>query len=257
MQRLIFAGLIVGSLIAGFCIGAAHSQPAAADKPAATASLEATKLAKAEKQIADLKRKLSAAKAENDKLARQLAKPAVAKPVAGKKSDIVLSAGADVDILDEMKKKLSAEDFKKATNALVRLKANMAAKAKSKLEFLKSIDVTGMTKAERDNHKKFIGLVEQRESIRSKMKLGIPDQKTMEELVTAEMQLSILAKKERATLSRQLATELGYTGDDAEAICDAVKNIHDCTGNGLDNMMEMVEDAQGDGAGAKIQMMAL
>lgn len=247
MKKFVFSVLAAGCLAvvycAGLCVGA-RVQRSKTAQSAKDCGTEARKLADAEKKIADLKRRLAAAKAANEKTARQTVK-AAAEPSAGKKDEVILSAGPDVDILDEMKKRLSEEDFKNATNALARLKANMAAKAKGKIEFLKSVDVSGMTKDERADHQKFIELVEYREAIRSNMKLGLPDPKVMQDLVKTEMRISVLSKKERATLSRRLAAELGYAGEDAEAVCDAVKNIYDCTGNGLDNMMEMAEGASG------------
>ena len=121
----------------------------------------------------------------------------------------------------------------------------------------KTRPIQAMTKKEREGHAKFIGLVEKREAVQSKMKLGLLDQGTLQELVETQMQMAPLAKEERDALARELARELGYTGGDAEAIRDAVANIFDVTASGFDGMMDASEGMPGVEIGTEVQVVPL
>ena len=71
------------------------------------------------------------------------------------------------------------------------------------------------------------------------------------------MQLMPLSKAERATLARELARELGYTGEDVESVQEAVANIFDCTSGGLDGMMDAAEGMPGVEIGTDVQVLTL
>ena len=66
-----------------------------------------------------------------------------------------------------------------------------------------------------------------------------------------------LSKAERATLARELARELGYTGEDVESVQDAVGNIFDCTAGGLGEMMDAAEGMPGVEIGTDVQVLTL
>ena len=138
-----------------------------------------------------------------------------------------------------------------------RIKAKMAEKAQDRMAFLKSIDTSAMSQTEREGHEKFLELTAKREAVRSKMKFGLPDQQTIQEMMAVEMQLMPLAKAERAALSRELARELGYTGEDVESLQEAVGNIFDCTAGGLDGMMDAAEGMPGVEIGTDVQVLTL
>ena len=74
------------------------------------------------------------------------------------------------------------------------------------------------------------------------MKGGIPDQSTIQELMEAEIQMAPIAKAERVALARELARELGCTGEDVDTVQEAIGNIFDCTsGGGLGSMEDMMD----------------
>ena len=121
----------------------------------------------------------------------------------------------------------------------------LANRASSKIDFLRAIDVSRMSDAERRNHETFIALAEKREAAMAKTKCGIPDPATLQEVVMIGMQLTPVAKKERSVLVREVARELGYAGDDVDVVHDAMLSIYDAT---TPEMLDAFVDAAKDGA---------
>ena len=249
------AALVAGAIAAAFTAGRISSACAGREgcgpEAPAVSCGDAAKLAKAERRIAVLERKLAAA--------REKLRPGTADSVPAADGGVSVVGGTNVDIIAELKKNLSGEDFDRTTNAMSRIKAKMAAKAQDRMAFLKSIDTSMMSQAEREGHEKFLELTAKREAVRSKMKFGLPDRQTIQEMIELEMQLKPLAKAERAALSRELARELGYTGEDVESLQEAVGNIFDCTagGFGLDGMMDAAEGMPGVEIGTDVQVLTL
>lgn len=246
------AGFVAGRLVPGPQKNAADAAPAAAQDDSA-------KLEKATRRIAELERKLDAVKRSSARRNRKDSAKAAEAAADGAK-DFAVSSGTNLDIVAELKKNLSEEDFDKATNAMTRITAKMSEKARNRMEFLRSVDTSAMTKQEREGHARFIELMEKREAVRSKMKFGIPDQKTLQELMEVELQIAPQAKAERAALSRELARELGYTGEDVNAVQEAVGNIIDCTSGELGGMMdaaEAMEGMPGVEIGTEVQVLSL
>ena len=238
--------MIVAGLCAAFLAGRSSVSQTEAEAKPTVGEADAARLEKAERRIADLKQKLAAARkaAKESRSNATGAEQEIVAP-AGDGAGIVMLGGTNVDILAELRKNLSnlsEEDFNRATNAMLRFREKMAAKAQSRIDFLKAVDVSDMSREDRDQHAKFIELAERREAIKAKMMLGIPDQQTLNEIVEVEMQIWPVAKKERAVLARELTRELGYTGDDADAVYDAIGNIFDSTsGGGFEGAMEAAE----------------
>ena len=212
------------------------------EKP--VASDDAEKLAKAQKRIVALEKKLAAL--EKKRAVAEAAKKsetpkAEATSGQGARTVVVEDGG---DVLESLRKNLSEDDFKAATNALAAIRAKLSNKARSKIDFLKSIDVSRMNEAERKNHETFIALAEKREAAMAKMKGGIPDATTLQEVVMVGMQMTPVAKKERSALVREVARELGYAGDDVDVVHDTMLNIYDATApEGLDAFVNDAHDA--------------
>lgn len=254
MNRIVVPVLIAGAIAAGFYAGRISSACAGKEEDRPKASAEssggAAKLAKAERRIAELERKLAAT--------RPRPRPDTANRVQPADEEAVVVGGTNVDIIAELKKNLSDEEFDQATNAMSRIKAKMAEKAQDRMAFLKSIDTSAMSQTEREGHEKFLELTAKREMVRSKMKFGLPDQQTIQELMEVELQLMPLAKAERAALSRELARELGYTGEDVESLQEAVGNIFDCTsGGGFDGIMDAADGMPGVEVGTDVQVITM
>ena len=85
-------------------------------------------------------------------------------------------------------------------------------------------------------------LFDRREKAKAKMKGGSPDQSTIQELMEAEIQMAPIAKAERVALARELARELGCSGEDVDTVQEVIGNIFDCTsGGGLGGMEDMMD----------------
>lgn len=239
MKKSVWAFMFVAGVAVGFALCKAFVPQAAeteakAEKP--IASEEAEKLAKAQKRIAALEKKRAVAKVVTKS---EMPKDEATSGNGPKK--IVVKDGDDV--LESLRKNLSEDEFKAATNALSAIRAKLADKARSKIDFLRSIDVSHMSEAERKNHETFIALAEKREAAMAKMKGGIPDATTLQEVVMVGMQMTPVAKKERSALVREVARELGYAGDDVDVVHDAMQNIYDATApEGLDAFVDAAHE---------------
>ena len=258
MKNVIWIVLALAGTAGGFFAGEAWSRRAAAkaavEEPRPADNKDA-RLVEAKKRIGELEKDLASARraaaksAKDAELARkeaEAAQKAVAEGIPSK----VVKVGQDGDILGELKNKLSNDEFSHVTNAFSQLRAKLAKRAKSRQDYLASIDVAGMSARERENHTRFMSLLAKREAAAAKMKGGIPDQDTLQEMVQIGLEMATAAKEERSTLLRQVAREMGYAGDDVEVIHDTMKNIFDCTNaGGLGGIGDIAESFGGDGAG--------
>ena len=247
MKKSVWVFMFVVGAAVGFAVCKAFA-PQAAETEARTgkpiASEEAEKLAKAQKRIAALEKKLAALEKKRAvaTAAKKTEMPKAEATSGNGPKKIVVKEGDDV--LESLRKNLSEDEFKAATNALSAIRAKLADKARSKIDFLRSIDVSHMSEADRKNHETFITLAEKREAAMAKMKGGIPDPATLQEVVLVGMQMTPVAKKERSALVREVARELGYAGDDVDVVHDAMLNIYDATApEGLDAFVNAANDA--------------
>lgn len=224
--------------------GVQEEKPAA-EKP--SESGDAARLAKAQKRIAELERDLAAARRAATALkAENLKKAASAQTETNKAERVIALKGDGKDVLGTLESQLTHEEFSQVTNAMSQLRARLAEKAKGRMEFLASVNTDGMSAAERENHAKFLKLMEQREAIAAKMKGGFPDAESIQKMVTLEMEMAPVAKKARSALVGQVARELGYQGEDVDVVRDTVNTIFDCTsGGGMGGLGDIMESAGG------------
>lgn len=250
MKNVIVAAVFVTGVAVGFAACKAFAPKSAEPEAKAersVASEDAEKLAKAQKRIAELEKQLAVAKA-----AKKSEKPKADEPSEKEVKKVVVNSGDDV--LESLKKNLSEDEFNAATNAMSAIRAKLADKAKGKIEFLKSVDVSRMSEAERKNHKEFIELAEKREAAMAKMKGGIPDMGTIQEVAMLGIQMAPIAKKERSLLVREAARELGYTGDDVEVVHDAMQNIYDATApGGIEGLMDAATEVAAPDEGVDVK----
>ena len=267
MKRMILvvlaasALLVAGGFAAGLAFGSKKPREHLVEAHKHINELEGD-LSKDRDRVDDLKRQLEAAKADAADNAKKLAKAlkriaglerdraATAMPVPGATNVaervITLNGQEGGDILESLKSQLSHEDFSQVTNAMTQLRARLAEKAKGRMEYLASINTDGMSDDERKNHARFLELMERREAIAAKMKGGLPDMSSIQEMVQLEMEMAPVAKKARSALVGQVARELGYQGEDVEVVRDTVNMIYDCTsGGGMAGLGDLMESAGG------------
>lgn len=247
---------VVGGAFVGRSLQARANEQAIKDAKADQAAEFNAKFAKANKRISDLERQLAdansrAKKAESD--AKSKAKTAL-EELKDKAEKTVVKLGAGEDMASQLKKQLPAEQFSQVTNAFAQFRAKLAKRAKGRQDYLASIDTSNMTAKEKENHQRYLELFAKREAAAAKMKGGIPNQESIQEMVMIGMEMGPVAKQERETLMRQVTSELGYTGDDAAVITDTIKNVYDCTNasplGGLNDMLESAGSMGGMGGGA-------
>ena len=260
MKNALWIALVAAGAAGGFLAGGAMRKPAppppAEEKPAAEKKpvvKDDSRLLEANKRIAQLEKDLAAARRDSTKLEKDLAAAklaAEAKPKEPSDAQTVVKLGKDGDIMGELKNKLPNDQFTQVTNAFSQLRSKLEQIRKGRQEYLASVDVSGMSARERDNHKRYMELLAKREAISAKMKGGIPDMGAIQEMVQLGIEMEPAAKEERSTLVRQVARELGYTGDDVEVIHDTMKSIYDCTsGGGLGGLGDISEAMGGLGGG--------
>ena len=211
--------------------------PAAASDDKSAKELDAAK-----KKIAELEKALASVRKQAKKAEALAAKAeeAIASKIDGEpEKTIEISVGTNEDLMAQLKENLSEEELIEATNAMSRLGAKLSERAKNKIGYLESIDVARLSESERKTHAEFIRLSKKREKINSKIvKKGIPDMGSIQEMAMLEIQLQPLAAEERSILAKEVARDLGYSGDDVEVVHDAIKQVYDCTSNGLGDMIE-------------------
>ena len=248
MKKLLFAVVLAAGVVAGFAVGrkcAGDSCEASAPNAAVAPSDGA--LDEAKRRIAALEAELAEARKDAERV-RKLAvraEKAVDEAIKEKDSVASFSVGTNADIVAELKKQLPEAEFTAATNALAGLKTKLAERAKGRREYLASLDVSGLSAKERENHSRFMELFDRREKAMAKMKGLLPDEKTIGELMEIELQMQPLAREERKALLGALTKELGYSGEDGAVVADSIEGIIDCTGSGglggladLDGLMD-------------------
>ena len=215
------------------------------EKP--STSGDAARLAKAQKRIAELERDLAAARRAATALKAESQKKVASAQAETNKAERVISLNGDgKDVLGKLESQLSHEEFSQVTNAMSQLRARLAEKAKGRMEFLAAVNTDGMSDDERENHAKFLKLMEKREAIAAKMKGGFPDVESIQKMVMLDMEMAPVAKKARAALVGQVARELGYQGEDMDVVRDTVNTIFDCTsGGGMGGLGDIMESAGG------------
>ena len=246
MKKLVFVAVFIGGAACGFLASSLYSgkQP---EKPAETTTAVAKK--KNSSRVDELERELAKARGEIARLTKlnEDAEKAVAQALENKpERQQPFNFPTNIDINAEMKKNMSEEQFTAATNAIAGLRSRLAARAKGRIDFLSSVDVSKMSAADRANHKKYLDLMRRREELMGKNKGGFPDMQTMQEMMAIQMQMGPVAKQERSVLVGEVARELGYQGEEAEVVQDTISSIYDCTsGAGLMGNLEEAMEAMG------------
>ena len=253
MKNVVFVVALAAGIAAGFVVGrmcTGGSDVAEAPQvPVVDGALD-----KAKRRIAVLEAELAEAKNDTRRLRKRMARAEDAVEKALKEGEkgkegvtggVSFSVGTNMDVVAEMKRQLPEEAFVAATNALERMKVANAERRKGRREYLASLDVSGLSKKDQENHRRFMELFDRREKAMSKMKGLIPDEKTINELMQIEIQMRPLAKQERKALLGGVTRELGYTDEDGAVITDTLEGIFDCTGSdGLGGLGDLMDGAE-------------
>lgn len=136
------------------------------------------------------------------------------------------------EMMEEFKKNDPAR-YAEMTNNMARWRQERLDRAQEKIDFLSSIDVNGMGRQERRSHERLERMLALREELESALhNPDITDEErhdTMRQLFDTDRQISELNSKVRANLIAETIKELGYIGDDANAISETISEIISAT----------------------------
>ena len=135
-------------------------------------------------------------------------------------------------------RKENPEEFAKMEQRRKEWQTRRRERARSRREFLSSVDTSRMTDDERDAHDQLQTLMQRREELETKMSAMTPFENEEEfgslvkQLHEVDHEMRDLNRVERETLLKATAEELGYAGDDAAIIVDTVKEVIEATSEG-------------------------
>ena len=229
--------LCVVSLVIGVLFGATGSR---GDKPVAEMAPRT-----GGEQIADVgdKASIAALRARISELERQLAERGVPsaeakaeQPVAEEVADAGRGRREPRRNMREEMERLKTEEperYAQITNQMARFRRRRSNQAKSRLEFLASVDTSRMSKGAKETHEQLQGLLSAREDLETKMMdPNLSDDERGElfqQMVETEFRIRRLSRAERDNLLGQVAESLGYAGDEAAEISGTISGIMEAT----------------------------
>lgn len=133
----------------------------------------------------------------------------------------------------EKMKEENPQRYQEITNRIARFRMQRAKQAASKMEFLSSIDVSGMSAGARRTHEELQMAIARREELEAKMhEADLSDEERMGlfmQMRETDGDLRRLNAAERDNLLLETAKSLGFDGADAKEISSTVKEIIDAT----------------------------
>ena len=233
-QMFIAVALLVGVAIGYFV----KDEPLAADEPAKVEE-------KAKKFVAD-----KGDEASVKALRRRIAELERALAEQGGKSEIAISnAVAEAatarppeplrmnwrERMEEMKKN-EPERYNEMTNRMAQWRRTRAEQARTKIDFLSSLDVSQMSAGAKKTHTALQELIAKREEIETALhQEDLADDergRLMEELHKTHHELRRLNEEERNNLIEETAKTLGFQGQDVKDIAATIQDVIDATDNG-------------------------
>jgi len=185
-------------------------------------------------RIAELEKLLAAQEAKVKGEGEQMTE---AKPVAEAQGE--RRGPPSMKDMRERMEKMAKEDpqrFAQITNRMARWRQRRAERASAKLDFLESVDTSGMTDEQKNTHESYQDLLVRREELEEKM--HNPDMTDddradiMREMRETDHAIREQAKQERETLIAQTAKILGFTGDEATAVSATIQDVVNSTESG-------------------------
>ncbi|MBQ1345506.1 MAG: hypothetical protein IIY62_03990 [Kiritimatiellae bacterium] len=224
------AALAAGAAL-GYFLKPAPEAPAAAEPTPAPAErrVDDTELKALRQQVKALQARLAAAEAEKPAATEE--KVEEPRPERGPR-------GGDWRARLEQWKKDNPEEFARIEKERQAFMQRRAERAKSRLEFLASIDTSKMSAADRETHEKLQGLLAKREALEAKMGqlLELSDEERNQlfaDMRETHHEIHELNGQEREILFKQTAELLGFQGEEAGEISATITEIINATDNGF------------------------
>ena len=125
-------------------------------------------------------------------------------------------------------------EYASRTNRMAQWRQGHLRRTASQLDWLASIDSSGMTAKQRDVHERYQELVVQREELMEKLSPNSDAtdeerEQALQELRKVGGQLWSLANSERDTLLSETVKAVGISGNDAKEVVETIKSIYQNT----------------------------
>lgn len=137
--------------------------------------------------------------------------------------------------MEEMKKN-DPERYNETTNRMAQWRRDRAEQARSKMDFLSSIDTSRMSAGAKKTHAALQALIAKREEIEAGLQReDLSDDERgqlMEELRNTHHELRRLNEEERNNLFEETAKSLGFQGQDVKDITATFQDVIEATDNG-------------------------
>jgi hypothetical protein len=119
------------------------------------------------------------------------------------------------------------------TNHFAQMRTRRQERAALKIDFLSSIDTSGMDASARQTHEALQGLIARREELEEKIhNLDLPDEEraeAFEEMRRNDHAMRGLNRAERDNLLAQTSAALGLSDEDAVELTETIKDIIEAT----------------------------
>lgn len=233
--------LFVGAAL-GFCLATVNSELPECKKCA--------EAAKEEKAVKAARQRRSEGDAENRSLRRRVRELEAEKMRAAASEEAVSEERAERPEPPRMGRggdwlaNLKTEDperYQQITNGMARWRSDRAAQAKSRIDFLASVDTSKMSRQARETHERLQSLYAERENLQASMDemmmgggevSGEDRRKMFEQMRETTQAINELSIQERENLIKQTAETLGFKGEDVGEIAATIKGIIDATETG-------------------------
>lgn len=134
-------------------------------------------------------------------------------------------------------KKTDPDRYTQMTNRFAQWRRSRAELARSKMDFLSSIDISHMSASARKTHDELQEMIVRREEIETQLhQEGLSDEERgtlMKQMWETHHEMDKLNRTERRNLIEETARNLGFEGDDVKEISATIKDIIDATDNGF------------------------
>ena len=239
-QMFIFAALISGVAIGYFVKpgeSPAPTEPADVEtaKPLMENKGESASVAALRARIAELEGRLTARGRSAGGLDEASAKAAGSLERAAGERGERRGPPTGAEIRERMAR-MEKEDpvrFAQMTNHFARIRNFRRERAALKIDFLSSIDTSGMNASSRKTHQALQNAIAMRDDLEEQIhNPNLSDEERMslfEQMRNSDHELRRLGAEERDSLLMQTASAIGLEGDDAVELAETIKDIFDAT----------------------------
>ena len=237
---------IAAALLAGVAIGY-FAKPDAAPTPEAPAKTapaksrpadmgESASLTALRARVAELERMLAKAQAQAAEPAKE-SEPVAQQPAEPERRRGGPPSFAEMRERFERMEKEDPERFAQMTNRFAQMRNRQFRRAQSKIEFLSSVDTSGMGEEALKTHEELQEMIARREELAEQLqRRDISDDErraVFDELRSTGRSMDALGRAERDNLLLQTAASIGLSGEDAADFSSTIKAIIDATDGGM------------------------